>query len=192
MYYDKKFEAGICFYNFPPFLQVNSEKEVIEALNKVHIGVTFVETRCCPINDIFPFFSVWVNEHLTDLVLSGIIGPVIWEIIKFATIKSWVCAKKFYNRNTENQACMQMILEKDNKKIHVLLPRDFTIEQINACMDDLKILLATVKVKDNDKVKLEETVIEYDTKDKCLKIISQSQFAEEQVKKQRTENKISK
>lgn len=192
MYYEDKYENGVCFYNFPPFFQISCKNKLIADFHKVNVGITFVETRSIILDNVFPYLSTWFNEHLTELLLAGIIEPFIWDIVKTSVIKGWIFAKKFYNKTSKKQACMQIVLEFKNKKVRALLPNDFTEEQMNMYMDNLKKLLKTIRYKDKNDEKLEEAIIEYEEKNKDLKLINLSQFAEEQVARQKSVDKSSK
>lgn len=79
--FDDTYEDYIMVKNI--FFVISSEERntIASKLNENNIGIEFIETRGIE-NSIFDAFSIYINAHLTELIISGLLAPAAYDAIK--------------------------------------------------------------------------------------------------------------
>lgn len=133
MWFDEEYKSGIMLENFSLLFPDDERVQIKKLLNEQSIGVLFVETRGVQASFI-EAASIYINEHLTELILTGLIAPAAYDAIKIAIsavigkIKSWfrppkrdspVVCLKFKTANAEIIAPIPDYLSNEQFKIYM-------------------------------------------------------------------------
>lgn len=119
MLFDSAYEDYIVVKNIS-FVISSEERSIITSrLNENNIGIEFIETRGIE-NSIFDAFSIYINAHLTELIISGLLAPAAYDAIKKAIyfIVKGMGRFAFRRKKEEPEVCIKF----KNEKAEIIAP----------------------------------------------------------------------
>ena len=187
MHYDNKFESNISVVNVSYFIPLESRKELEQALSSHEIGLLFYEQRQNSIQaSLFQTIIVYVNEHLTELLIYGILAPTAYDTLKKAIHFVAKSISGFIRKRDKDETDPSMKFKIGNAEVIAPIPSNLSDEQFSSYMDTLKNTLK--RLSDNEARKVERYdrfIVEYDRKTENLYIKTVSQYGSERAAEQR-------
>ncbi|HCX79664.1 MAG TPA: hypothetical protein DG577_09650 [Firmicutes bacterium] len=186
MFFDEKFESGISARNVSHFLPPEERKALEEELNRHGIGLVFFEQRSAQAS-IFKTIVVYLNEHLTELFITGLLAPAAYDAIKTTLL----CLTKhiaifFRKHGKKEETYPNMRITIGKAEVIAPIPSNLNEKQFSAY---LTILQSTLKELSNNVVpkikKYECFIVEYNDATTKLSMKTVTKYGMERVAKQR-------
>lgn len=137
MWFDEEYESGMTLENLSMLFSQEERSQIKEKLHEQNIGVLFFEKRGVQAS-FFDAAAIYINAHLTELILTGLLAPAAYDVIKatvsavIGKIKSWVSSVK----KDRPVVCLRFTTAKS--EIIAPIPDYLTDEQFKIYMDMLR------------------------------------------------------
>jgi len=184
-----EYKSAIGVENFPFFMldEFDEKRNELENLLKEHqIELVFIEKRSGPIASVFQAIPILINEHLTELIIAGLLFPAAYDAIKFTILRLVKGIRQGFFLASSGKtvdASAKLKMNVGNAEILAPIPSDLTDEQFAKYMDMLPKALAELKCNQIPNVERYECfIIEYD--DEKLRTITMTQYARERWEEQ--------
>lgn len=172
-----KFESEISAVNVSYFMPNEKREELKKALSNHEINMLFREQRHDSVQaSLFQTIVLYINEHLTELFICGLLAPAAYDIVKTTILYIAKSISKLIQKPGKDETYPSMKLNIGNAEIIAPIPTNLNEEQFTSYMDTLKSSLKTLS--DNEVRKTERYnmfIVEYsnETEKICVKTVSQ-------------------
>ncbi len=189
MFGDDEFESRLIAVNASFLMPPEEQKHLEKELNAHEIGLLFDEQRGVQAS-IFDTIVIYVNTHLTELLVCGLLLPAAYDLVK----KVILCigkytASHFKKRSRKPDEYPSMRMNIGKAEIIAPIPSDLSNEQFSVYMDTLQYALKTLADNEIPKIESYECfIVEYDNENTQLNVKTYHQYGMEQVVEQRKGN----
>jgi len=192
MWHDEKYKSGITAENLSSGLSSNEMEEMERELNSYDIGLAFVETRAIRAS-AFESLFIFINEHLTELIITGLLAPTAYDIIKSTVLLITRKSKGFImksNRNEPKECSKSLRLRVGEAEIIAPIPGGLSDDQFSKYMDMLRDSLAPFATTQAPKIERYEIFLaEYSDECSSIHIKTIIEYGNERIAEQRKKEK---
>jgi hypothetical protein len=187
-----KFENAIKVENLSKYLSNDEREKIEDMLHSNNIDIVFYETG--PKADLFSAITIFFNEPLTKMIITGLITSSTYDAIKFVVLCFLSKLKNIFlvsfsskqNELIKKPVQLDLRFKAGNAEMNALIPNNFTHEQNLEYLDRvLKAMIELGKTQIPHMQTREFYVIDSDDdKAELLKVKTMVQYCKEQRKKQ--------
>jgi len=188
-----EYKSAIWVENFPFFMIDENRNELENLLKEHHIELIFIEKRSGAIASIFQAIPIFINEHLIELIIAGLLFPATYDAIKFTILRLVKGIRQGFflaSSGEKIDSSAKLKMNVGSAEILAPIPSDLTDEQFAKYMDMLPKALAELKRNQIPKIEMYECfIIEYRPDNEELRTITMKQYASERHKEQQARTK---
>jgi hypothetical protein len=182
---DNTLKDYIIVKNMSFVINCDERDKIASELNEYNIGIEFIETRGIE-NSIFDTFSIYINVHLTELIITGLLAPAAYDVIKNSVIlivKS-ICRFAFRRKKDEPEVCIKF--KTDKAEIIAPVPENLNDTQFACYMDMLGNSIRELSQSQIYNIKrFDYYIIEFDNETNGTVIKTSTEYGMERVRKQK-------
>lgn len=183
--FNSTYEDYIMVKNMSFVIGCEERNIITSKLNENNIGIEFIETRGIE-NSIFDAFSIYINAHLTELIITGLLAPAAYDAIKNSVIlivKS-ICRFTFRRKKDEPEVCIKF--KTDKAEIIAPVPENLNDTQFASYMDMLGNSIKELSQSQIYNVKrFDYYIIEFDNETNGTIIKTSTEYGMERIRKQK-------
>lgn len=141
MWFDENYVNGMAVKNFSRGFSNDEETKLHTLLNEQGIGLTFFEVRSIE-NSFFQNFCIYINEHLTELFITGIIAPAAYDAIKIVICLIVNRISACLHKTDKNEPLSSLRLKIGKADVIAPIPNNLNDNQFSMYMNMLQKALA--------------------------------------------------
>lgn len=177
----------IVFRNVEQFITSEERQQLKAQLSKENLEINFFENHRLQAS-IFDGIFLYINQNLTELIATGLLTPMIYDLIKSSVLFVFkrIC-KSFHVVTAEGSQKVKpsIQLECGNAGIIAIIPDNLSNDQFCAYMDLLKQTLSDFnESKFKHLLKHQSFIAEYNADSDCIKVETITEYGCEQMAKQ--------
>lgn len=193
MYPDEKCDNSIIFQNVSHLLTPEERDKLEKDFSSYKIEIAFYETRGIQMS-VFDCIFLYFNQNLSELIITGLLAPVVYDLIKSSALFLFKRIKKLLHKVTVKgitKVTPSIRLKCGNAEITAVIPDNLSDEQFYAYMDLLKQTLSDVNEhKFQPLLKYQAFIAEYDANSNYIKVSTITEYGYEQIAKQNECKKV--
>lgn len=186
-------ENAIFVEEFHFVIPQDEQNEIKKLLSTHKINVVFSEKKKEPTASLFNAISIYINEHLIELIVAGIILPSAYNAIKFFILRLLKHLKKITVINSageQKEASMNFKFKIEETEIIAPIPKGLNDEQFSIYMDMLQETMLKINETEKSHTKTYDLlIIELNNKDMLLTTKTMVQYMKEK-REQQSKSKI--
>ena len=180
---ENEFENVIAIENISKFIPNDEQKEIEDMLRSINIGIIFHERENELRASIFDNIPIYINEHLVELIVTGLIAPTAYAIMVQVISRLAKSIKKLFvfKIKGEKKECNASIKLKLGKAdLEAIIPNNLNDEQFTQFMNILKNAIRDLINKQIPKLReYEHFIAEYIDETNSIKITTMKQYIKE-------------
>jgi hypothetical protein len=180
---ENEFENIIMVENISKCISNDEQKEIEDMLRSNNIGIIFHERENEPIASIFSNIPIYINEHLVELIVTGLIAPTTYAIIVqvFSRLAKYIKRLLIVTGKGVKKECNASIKIKLGKAdLEAIIPNNLNDEQFKQYMNMLPNIIRDLIKTQIPKVKeFEHYIAEYIVETNSIKVTTIIEYIKE-------------
>ena len=180
---ENEFENVIIVKNISKCLSNDEQKEIEDMLRSNNIKIIFHEREHEPIASIFYNIPIYINEHLVELIVTGLIAPTVYAIMVQVFSRLVKCIKKLFiitGKGVEKECNASIKIKLGKADLEAIIPNNLNDEQFTQYMNMLpKTIRDLIKTQIPKVKEYEHFIVEYIVETNSIKVTTITQYVKE-------------
>jgi hypothetical protein len=180
---ENEFENIIMVENISKCISNDEQKEIEYMLRSINIGIIFHERENEPRASIFDNIPIYINEHLVELIVTGLIAPTTYAIIIHVISRLAKSIKKLFiitGKGVKNECNASIKLKLGKADLEAIIPNNLNDEQFTQYMNMLQNTIRDLIKTQIPKVReYEHFIVEYIYETNSIKVTTITQYIKE-------------